>query len=91
MHHLHVGHRAQCAGEVTVETQANRKRVIPKKKYVGSEKADSDSFTPRKLINVITKMMPNEIQTRYGSRSGNADVICATPDEMDTATVKCNR
>jgi hypothetical protein len=29
-----------------------------------------------------------EIQTRSGYSDGNADVICATPEEIETATVR---
>ena len=58
------------------------------KKYVGIAKAVPDSFTPRKLINMIRKTAATASQTRYGSRYGKADMICATPEEMETATVK---
>ena len=47
-----------------------------------------DSFTPRRLISMTKKISATEISTRYGSSAGNADVIWATPDEIDTATVR---
>jgi hypothetical protein len=47
-----------------------------------------DSFTPRKFISMTNTTSTTAIPTRYASRAGKAETICATPEEMDTATVK---
>jgi len=52
------------------------------------ENTDPLSFTPRRLMRVTKAMMPTAMGTRQGERSGKADTIWATPDEMDTATVR---
>src|SRR6266508_5904729 len=63
------------------------KYIITTKKYVGMAKAVPDSFTPRKLISMMNMMKATEITTRKLYRSGKADVICATPEAIDTDTV----
>ncbi len=65
--------------------------VIPmtsRKKKVGMAKTEPLSRTPRRLTSVTRKMMATANTTRYGPRSGKAETICATPDEIDTATVR---
>ena len=62
--------------------------IIRIKKYVGMEKAMPDSLTPRRLISMIRPINPTAIATRQGSRMGKADTSWATPDEMDTDTVR---
>ena len=47
-----------------------------------------DSFTPRRLISITNITSATAIQTRSGYSAGNAEVICATPEEIETATVK---
>ena len=50
-------------------------------------KALPDSLTPRKLMSVTRSTMPRAISTRQFKSVGNAETICATPDEIETATV----
>ncbi len=45
------------------------------------------SRSPRRLPIVIRAMQPTPIRTRSSKRAGNADVICSTADEVETATV----
>jgi len=47
-----------------------------------------DSLTPRRLITVMKAMKASAISTRKGSMFGKADVIWATLDEIETATVR---
>ncbi len=47
-----------------------------------------DSFTPRRLITMITSTRVTERATRCAKRAVYADVSCATPDETDTETVR---
>ena len=45
------------------------------------------SRMPRRLPSVISPMAMTPIGTAHGCRSGTADTICSTADEVDTATV----
>ena len=45
------------------------------------------SRSPRRLPIVIRLMAPTPISDRSSNRAGNADMICSTADDVDTATV----
>ena len=45
------------------------------------------SRRPRRLPTVMRPIAPTPMTTRQSSRAGNAEVICSTADEVDTATV----
>jgi hypothetical protein len=51
-------------------------------------KATPDSFTPRKFINIMN-MNENHSKSQLDIdiAAGKADVICATPEAMDTETL----
>ncbi len=55
---------------------------------MGTEKTRPLSFTPRRLMMVMKPMMPTASGTRHGAMVGKAETIWATPEEMDTATVR---
>ena len=55
--------------------------------YVGTEKTAPDSLTPRRLPTARMAMKNRQIGTVHGRSAGNADVIAAVPDAIDTATV----
>jgi hypothetical protein len=48
-------------------------------------KAFPDSFTPLRFMIIMKMTKPTEICTRNGNKAGNADTICATPEETETA------
>ena len=58
------------------------------KAYVGKLNAMPDSRTPRRLTTVSTTIDTTQSSTVCCSSDGYAEVIAATPDEMDTATVR---
>ena len=45
------------------------------------------SRRPRRLAAAIRPMATTPMSTRSGNSTGNADTICSTADEVDTATV----
>ena len=47
-----------------------------------------DSRMPRRLPSVISRMQATPMGTVSGSKVGSAEVIWATADEVDTATVR---
>ena len=51
-------------------------------------KIEPDSFTPRKFINMMKTTRTTEIGTRYRKRKGKAEVTWATPEDIETATVR---
>jgi hypothetical protein len=55
---------------------------------VGAANTAPDSFTPRRLIIVTSTTNSTASATRCANSTGNADVICATPDDTETATVR---
>jgi hypothetical protein len=56
--------------------------------YVGRAKERPDSFTPRRFTTVSSTTMARLISTTHGPSPGNADARFATPDAMETATVR---
>ena len=59
------------------------------KTYVGTLNAIPDSRTPRRLTSIRTTIAPmHDARTRAGISGGYADVIAATPPEIDTETVR---
>ena len=50
-------------------------------------KTVADSFRPRRLASVRRAMKKRQRITRWSRSSGNAEVMAATPAEIDTATV----
>ncbi len=46
------------------------------------------SRTPRRLTSVMKPITLTAMATRKGTRPGKAETIWATPEEMDTATVR---
>ena len=45
------------------------------------------SRRPRRLPIVMRPIAPTPMSTRSSNRTGNAETICSTADEVDTATV----
>jgi hypothetical protein len=73
----------------------SRKRPYPTSRpraimymYVGPAKMRPDSLMPRRFPTVSSTMKKMQIGTRASSRSGNAEVMAATPADTDTATVR---
>ena len=58
------------------------------RKKVGTATTRPDSRTPRRLITITRPTSATAIPTRYGSSPGNAETSCATPEDIDTATVR---
>ena len=61
--------------------------IITRKKYVGIANVIPESFTPRKLITMTNKIIATAISILKRSIFGKAEMICATPDEIETDTV----
>ena len=62
--------------------------IITTNTYVGMLKAIPDSRTPRRLTSISTNTATTPTSTVCGSSVGYADVIAATPPEIDTETVR---
>ena len=45
-------------------------------------------MTPRRLMNMTKPTSSTPSATRQGKRPGKADVTCATPEEIETDTVR---
>ena len=56
--------------------------------YVGRVNAAPDSRTPRRFTVASSKIDSEQMSTVCGASDGYADVIAATPPEIDTATVR---
>ena len=56
--------------------------------YVGTENAAPDSRTPRRFTVASSRIDSEQISTVCGASVEYADVIAATPLEMETATVR---
>src|SRR3970040_1951168 len=64
-------------------------RIIDaKKKNIGNGKDRPDARTPRRLTTVTRSTRLTASVTRYVPTAGNAETICATPDETETETVR---
>ncbi len=46
------------------------------------------SRRPRRLASVMSASDPTPMSTRTSPRAGNADTICSTADEVETAAVR---
>src|SRR3990172_12656381 len=64
------------------------RNIIARKKYVGTANARPDSRTPLKFTTITVRTSATARGTRYGNNSGKADVSWATPEDMETATVR---
>src|SRR4051812_26797700 len=65
-----------------------RASIIAMNAYVGTLKTTPDSRTPRRFTTVSSTIDQTQRRTVCGIRLGYADVIAATPDEIETATVR---
>ena len=62
--------------------------IIATKKNVGTAKTKPDSFTPRRFMNITKTTRRTARPTLCSWTTGKAEATCATPDEIETATVR---
>ena len=62
--------------------------IIATKKKVGAAKTAPDSFTPRRFTNITKATRKTASATLCSWTTGNAEATWATPEEMETATVR---
>src|SRR6476659_4414499 len=63
-------------------------KALNMKRYVGTAKMLPASRTPRRLAIVMSPSAETPIRTRTSPRAGNADTICSTADDVETAAVR---
>jgi hypothetical protein len=59
----------------------------PMNRYVGAAKIVPASRRPRRFATAMSPIAKTPIRTRSSYRIGNADTICSTADDVETATV----
>ena len=62
--------------------------ITTMKKKVGTATTVPDSRTPRRLMTITAITSTIAIHARCGKSAGNAETSCATPDDIETATVR---
>ena len=83
-----IGNRAERPEHVPNSATPTVTNIIATKKYVGIANTTPDSFTPRRLTIMTNATKTSAMATRCSNNAGNADVICATPEDTETATVR---
>jgi len=90
-HHLNRRRRLETvpgSREIAVECHADGQEHHDDEEVGRAAKVAPDSRTPRRLIIMTNSTSPTAMKTRYEYSTGNAETICATPDDTDTATVR---
>ena len=84
-----VGHGCSVPSRWRTSAVPTVSAIIATKKNVGTANTTPDSFTPRRFMN-ITKHHERRPPgaTLCSWTTGKAEATCATPDEIDTATVR---